>query len=102
GPLLMDVTDELTGGRTDAPTAMLNGLTQVPTIRALPRTTTALPRTTTALALTTVLLHITVAPPPGFTWTLGCEWASVRLRCPAFRKLAGSYIRFCQTPWQYS
>ena len=79
----MDVTDELTGGRTDAPTAMLNGITQVPTIRALPRTTTA-------LALTTVLLHITVAPPPGFTWTLGCEWASVRLRCPAFRKLAGS------------
>src|SRR6266498_5640359 len=76
GPLLMDVTAEFTGGCTDAPTAMLDGLTQAPTTRVLPPIPTVLPpiptvlpRTTTALALTTVLLRITVVP--AFTLALG-------------------------------
>ena len=74
----MDVTAEFTGGCTDAPTAMLDGLTQAPT--TLPPIPTVLPRTTTALALTTVLLRITVVP--AFTLALGglgSEVASVRL-----------------------
>jgi len=72
GPLLMDVTAEFTGGCTDAPTAMLDGLTQAPTTRVLPPITTVLP-------LTTVLLRITVDP--AFTLALGgvgSEVASVK------------------------
>jgi hypothetical protein len=65
----MDVTAEFTGGCTDAPTAMLDGLTQAPTTRVLPPIPTVLPRTTTALALTTVLLRITVVR--AFTLALG-------------------------------
>src|SRR5215813_5921577 len=97
GPLLMDVTAELTGDssvgvrpsrRWLRPSArgLIDALvTQPPpaTTTVLPATTTVLPATTTVLprttTVTTVLLHITVAPLPGFTWTLGCEWASVRL-----------------------
>jgi tRNA A37 threonylcarbamoyladenosine synthetase subunit TsaC/SUA5/YrdC len=69
GPLLMDVTAEFTGGCTDAPTAMLDGLTPAPTTRVLPPITTVPPRTTTAPALTTVLLRITVVR--AFTLALG-------------------------------
>src|SRR4029453_4146880 len=69
GPLLMAVTAEFTGGCTDAPTAMLDGLTPAPTTRVLPPITTVPPRTTTAPALTTVLLRITVVR--AFTLALG-------------------------------
>ena len=65
----MDVTAEFTGGCTDAPTAMLDGLTPAPTTRVLLPITTVPPRTTTAPALTTVLLRITVAR--AFTLALG-------------------------------
>src|SRR5215831_4768316 len=75
GPLLMDVTAEFTGGCTDAPTAMLDGLTPAPTTPALPPITTVLPRTTTVPALITVLLRITVVP--AFTLALG---AGIRTR----------------------
>ncbi len=55
GPLLMDVTAEFTGGCTDAPTAMLDGLTPAPTTRVLPPITTVLLRITVVRAFTLAL-----------------------------------------------